>query len=33
MFAIIKIENFSDLVALFGYEFSDTISQFSYNFV
>jgi len=28
-FAIIKIENFSDLVALFGYEFSDTISQFA----
>lgn len=26
---IIKIENFSDLVALFGYEFSDTISQFA----
>lgn len=29
LFAIIKIENFSDLVALFGYEFSDTISQFA----
>lgn len=29
IFAIIKIENFSDLVALFGYEFSDTISQFA----
>ncbi len=29
VFAIIKIENFSDLVALFGYEFSDTISQFA----
>jgi EAL domain-containing protein (putative c-di-GMP-specific phosphodiesterase class I) len=29
LFAIIKIENYSDLVALFGYEFSDTISQFA----
>lgn len=29
VFAIIKIENFSDLVALFGYEFSDTISRFA----
>lgn len=29
IFAIIKIENFSDLVALFGYEFSDIISQFA----
>ncbi len=29
IFAIIKIENFSDLVALFGYEFSDVISQFA----
>lgn len=29
VFAIIKIENFSDLVALFGYEFSDIISQFA----
>ena len=29
LFAIIKIENFSDLVALFGYEFSDTITQFA----
>ncbi len=29
VFAIIKIENYSDLVALFGYEFSDTISQFA----
>lgn len=29
LFAIIKIENFSDLVALFGYEFSDVISQFA----
>ncbi len=29
IFAIIKIENFSDLVALFGFEFSDTISQFA----
>lgn len=29
IFAIIKIENFSNLVALFGYEFSDTISQFA----
>ncbi len=29
IFAIIKIENYSDLVALFGYEFSDTISQFA----
>jgi len=27
--AILKIENFSNLVALFGYEFSDTISQFA----
>ncbi|HHU35825.1 MAG TPA: EAL domain-containing protein [Treponema sp.] len=27
--AIIKIENFSDLVALFGYEFSNIISQFA----
>jgi EAL domain-containing protein (putative c-di-GMP-specific phosphodiesterase class I)/GGDEF domain-containing protein len=27
--AIIKIENFSNLVALFGYDFSDTISQFA----
>ena len=29
LFAIIKIENYSDLVALFGYEFSDTITQFA----
>lgn len=29
VFAIIKIENFSNLVALFGYEFSDIISQFA----
>lgn len=29
IFAIIKIENFSDLVALFGYELSGTISQFA----
>jgi EAL domain-containing protein (putative c-di-GMP-specific phosphodiesterase class I)/GGDEF domain-containing protein len=29
IFAIIKIENFSDLVALFGYEFSDTLSLFA----
>lgn len=28
LFAIIKIVNFSDLAALFGYEFSDTISLF-----
>ncbi len=27
--AIVKIENFSNLVALFGYDFSDTISQFA----
>jgi len=27
--AIIKIENFSNLVALFGYEFSDIIAQFA----
>lgn len=29
LFAIIKIENYSDLVVLFGYDFSDTISQFA----
>lgn len=29
LFAIIKIENFSNLVALFGYDFSDTVSQFA----
>lgn len=29
LLAIIKIENFSDLVALFGYEFSNIISQFA----
>ncbi len=29
IFAIIKIENFSDLVALFGYDFSDVISGFA----
>lgn len=29
VFAIIKIENFSDLVALFGYDFSDTITRFA----
>jgi len=28
LLAIVKIENFSDLVALFGYDFSDTISGF-----
>lgn len=29
IFAIIEIVNYSDLVALFGYEFSDIISQFA----
>jgi EAL domain-containing protein (putative c-di-GMP-specific phosphodiesterase class I)/GGDEF domain-containing protein len=29
IFAIVKIENFSNLVALFGYEFSDIIAQFA----
>lgn len=29
VFAIVKIENFSDLVALFGYDFSDTITRFA----
>jgi EAL domain-containing protein (putative c-di-GMP-specific phosphodiesterase class I)/GGDEF domain-containing protein len=29
VFAIVKIENFSNLVALFGYDFSDLIEQFA----
>lgn len=29
IFAIIKIENFSNLIALFGYDFSDLIEQFA----